>query len=307
MRIIFMGNPEFSIPVLQKIIESKHHLLAVVSNPPKKMGRGNLYKYTPIGDFSRKNDLLLIHPDELDSNLFQDKIRALKPDLFIVVAYKILPISLINIPNYGALNLHASLLPKYRGAAPIQWALMNGEKTTGITIFQIKPDVDTGDILYQKEYTINENDNMYSLGMRLCVSGSKYIVKTIDEIHKGKIIAVPQDSNKATSAPKITKKMATINWSWSAQKIHNWVRGLSPFPGMVTKYKNKNLRIFKTKLYPGLATNIGEIYLINKKELIISTGNGLLSLLEVQLEGKKRMDIQNFLNGNLLVQGERLI
>lgn len=306
MRIIFMGNPQFAVPVLQKIIDSKHHLLAVVSNPPKKMGRGNLSKYTPIGDFSRKKGLPLIHPETLGSSLFQDKIKALKPDLFIVVAYKILPSSLINIPKFGALNLHASLLPKYRGAGPIQWALMNGDKTTGITIFQIKPKLDTGDILFQKEYQISESDNMYSLGMRLCNKGSKYIVKIIDEIYEGKIRAVPQDSNKATSAPKITKEMTKINWSWSAQKIHNWVRGLSPFPGMVTKYKKKNLRILRTELYPGLATNIGKIYLINKKELIISTGDGLLSLLEVQLEGKKRMDIQNFLNGNLLDQDERL-
>ena len=307
MRIIFMGNPEFAVPVLQKIIESKHHLLAVVSNPPKKMGRGRLSRYTPIGDFSRKNGIPLIHPDALGSSLFQDKIRLLKPDLFIVVAYKILPKSLISIPNYGALNLHVSLLPQYRGAAPIQWALMNGDKTTGISIFQIKPEVDTGDILFQKAYPINENDNMYTLGMRLCISGSMYMIQIIDEIDEGIIRAVPQDSNKATSAPKITKEMTIINWSWPAKKIHNWVRGLSPFPGMVTKIKNKNFRIFATKLYPGLANNIGEIFLVNKKELIITTGHGLLSLLEVQIEGKKKMKIQNFLNGNSLVQGERLI
>lgn len=301
-----MGNPKFSIPVLQKIIKSKHQLLAVISNPPKKMGRGSLLSYTPVGIFSKENNLPLIHPDSLGSSIFQEKIKKLKPDLFIVVAYKILPSSLINIPLYGALNLHISLLPKYRGAGPIQWALMNGDKITGITIFQIKPDVDTGDILFQKEYPIKETDNMYSLGMRLCIKGSTHILSVIDKISLGSVKSIPQDGNKASYAPKITKEMLRINWSWPAYKIHNWVRGLSPSPGMVTGYRNKNLRIFETEIFPGIAKDYGEIYSSDKKKIIVSTGKGLLSLLEVQIEGKKRMSIQDFLNGNLLEEGERL-
>ncbi len=306
MRIVFMGNPNFSLPALEKVIESNHELISIVSNAPKRMGRGKNKKYTAVGEYAKRKNISLIHPESLNSKSFSEQLKALKPDLFVIVAYKILPKSLIEIPQYGSVNLHASILPKYRGAGPIQWALMNGDTLTGITIFQIKPDVDTGDILSQKKIEIKKEDNMLSLGMRLCTEGAKLLITVIDKIENNDIIRIPQKKLGVTLAPKITKEMTFIDWSWSAKKIHNWVRGLSPFPGMITKYNNKSLILFKTELFPGKESRIGEVVISNKKQLVISTGEGLLSIIEIQLEGKKKLLISEFLNGNSIISGSRL-
>lgn len=301
-----MGNSSFSLPALEKVIESNHELISVVSNPPKKMGRGKYFNYTAVGEYAKRNNISLIHPKSLDSKFFLEQLKALEPDLFVVVAYKILPKSLIEIPQYGSVNLHASILPKYRGAGPIQWALMNGDTSTGVTIFQIKPDVDTGDILLQKKIGIKKEDNMLSLGMRLCIEGAKLLMTVIDKIENNDINRIPQKKIGITLAPKITKAMTFINWSWSAKKIHNWIRGLSPFPGMITKYNNKSLILFKTELFPGKESRIGEVIISNKKQLVISTGDGLLSILEIQLEGRNKLLISEFLNGNSIISGSRL-
>ena len=306
MRIVFMGNPNFSLPALEKVIESNHELISVVSNTPKRMGRGKNKKYTAVGEYAKRKKIPLLNPEALNSKSFSEKLKSLQPDLFVVVAYKILPQSLIEIPKYGSVNLHASILPKYRGAGPIQWALMNGDSSTGITIFQIKPDVDTGDILSQKIIEIKDEDNMLSLGMRLCTEGAKLLITVIDKIENDDIIRMPQNKLGVTLAPKITKEMTIINWSWSAKKIHNWVRGLSPFPGMMTKHNNKILRFFKTELFPGKESEIGEVVRSNKNQLVVSTGKGLLSILEIQLEGKKKLLISEFLNGNTIMLGSRL-
>lgn len=301
-----MGNPNFSLPALEKIIESNHELISVVSNPPKRMGRGKNKKYTAVGEYAKRKKIPLLNPEALNSKSFSEKLKSLQPDLFVVVAYKILPQSLIEIPKYGSVNLHASILPKYRGAGPIQWALMNGDSSTGVTIFQIKPDVDTGDVLSQKIIEIKDEDNMLSLGMRLCTEGAKLLITVIDKIENDDIIRMPQNKLGVTLAPKITKEMTIINWSWSAKKIHNWVRGLSPFPGMMTKHNNKILRFFKTELFPGKESEIGEVVRSNKNQLVVSTGKGLLSIIEIQLEGKKKLFISEFLNGNTIMLGSRL-
>lgn len=306
MRIVFMGNPNFSLPALEKVIESNHELISVVSNPPKRMGRGKNKKYTAVGEYAKRKKIPLLNPEALNSKSFSEKLKSLQPDLFVLVAYKILPQSLIEIPKYGSVNLHASILPKYRGAGPIQWALMNGDRSTGVTIFQIKPDVDTGDVLSQKIIEIKDEDNMLSLGMRLCTEGAKLLITVIDKIENDDIIRMPQNKLGVTLAPKITKEMTIINWSWSAKKIHNWVRGLSPFPGMMTKHNNKILRFFKTELFPGKESEIGEVVRSNKNQLVVSTGKGLLSIIEIQLEGKKKLFISEFLNGNTIMLGSRL-
>jgi len=306
MRIVFMGNPNFSLPALEKVIESNHELISVVSNPPKRMGRGKNKKYTAVGEYAKRKKIPLLNPEALNSKSFSEKLKSLQPDLFVLVAYKILPQSLIEIPKYGSVNLHASILPKYRGAGPIQWALMNGDSSTGVTIFQIKPDVDTGDVLSQKIIEIKDEDNMLSLGMRLCTEGAKLLITVIDKIENDDIIRMPQNKLGVTLAPKITKEMTIINWSWSAKKIHNWVRGLSPFPGMMTKHNNKILRFFKTELFPGKESEIGEVVRSNKNQLVVSTGKGLLSIIEIQLEGKKKLLISEFLNGNTIMLGSRL-
>ena len=305
MRVVFMGNPSFAIPTLKALMQSDHDVVAVVSNPIKRIGRNNKRSLTPVGSFAVKNNLTNINPASLKSESFRKKLISIKADIFIVVAYKILPSSLINIPKYGSLNLHASLLPKYRGAGPIQWALMNGDKVTGITIFRLKRKIDTGNILFQQKVNIKKNDNMQTLGMRLCEIGADSMIAVLKDINDDKIKSYSQNSDRVSLAPKITKEMLLINWSWSAKKIHNWVRGLSPLPGMHTLFKSKKVRIFKTKVIKGSGEK-GVIVSLNKENCLIGTGDQLISILELQLEGKKKMNISEFLMGANFSKGSIL-
>ena len=302
-----MGNPSFAIPTLKAIIQSEHELIAVVSNPPKRIGRGRSLSHTPVGKFSQDNKIPLIESQDLRSDELKNELHILRPDVFIVVAFKILPNSIIDIPKYGSLNLHASLLPKYRGAGPIQWALMNGDKKTGVTIFQIKPKVDTGDILLQKEVDILNDDNMLSLGNRLCEYGAHMMIEVLNNIEaEGKVNGIRQDPKLATPAPKIRKNMTEIDWKWTSRKIHNWVRGLTPFPGMSTNYKGKRLRVFDTSIQPGVNLSPGTIIEAEGNRLIIATVDGALRIHELQIEGKKRMNADDFLRGNKMQSGDLL-
>ena len=297
MRVVFMGNPEFAIPTLKLLQKSRHDLLAVVSNKPKPMGRGRILKSTPVGQFAKENKIKLLEPDNLNSIDFQNQLRNLEADIFVVVAYRILPEKIIEIPKHGAINLHVSLLPKYRGAAPIQWALMNGDTETGVTVFQINRKVDTGDILVQKKFPIYKNDNMLTLGTRLCKSGAEIMIDVIGKIEEGSIQTLKQTQGSVSFAPKITKKMLRINWDWPAIKIHNWIRGLSPYPGMYTFLNGKKIKIFKTFIEKSSICKPGEIIKINHDNILIGTGNNLLGLLEIQLEGKKKLFIEEYLKG----------
>ena len=306
MRAIFMGNPEFALPTLKALLSSRHDVVGVVSNPPKPIGRGRKLRSTAVGQFAKENNLNLIETESLKYAELHDQLSALKPDVFVVVAYRILPKSLIDLPKYGAVNLHASLLPKYRGAGPIQWSLMNGDKTTGVTVFQINPWVDRGEILLQKEMDIFPDDDMLSLGMRLCNAGANLIVDALDRLENGTIHSWPQKNDLAISAPKITMEMTVINWTWPAEKIHNWIRGLSPRPGMSTTLNGKNFRIYKTKVLDMENGRSGEIKKIKYDEMVVSTGKGALSLMEVQAEGKRKMPIGDFLHGAVIQVGDRL-
>ena len=298
MRVVFMGNPDFAIPTLKLLQRSRHEILAVVSNKPKRMGRGKTLKYTPVGKYAKENNIRLLEPSKLNEKVFINELKKMKADIFIVVAYRILPNEIIKIPIHGAVNLHVSLLPKYRGAAPIQWALMNGDKETGVTIFQISEKVDTGDILAQETFPILADDNMLTLGKRLCSLGANMLVNTIDNIENGSIKKVKQTKKIATFAPKITKEMLHIDWSWPRIKIHNWVRGLSPYPSMYTTYNGKILKVFKTFVQNGPECKPGVVFKINKDSILVGTGDGLLGLLEIQLESKKKLFISDFLKGN---------
>ena len=297
MRTVFMGNPEFAIPTIESIQKSRHELLAIVSNPPKPIGRGRLLKSTPVGQYAKDNKIRLIEPNDLNGTDFKQQLINLDADLFVVVAYRILPKEIIKIPTYGSINLHASLLPKYRGAAPIQWALMNGDNSTVVTIFQIDKKMDTGDILFQKRIEILKGDNMLSLGNRLCKYGAGFIVDTIDKIDKGSVRRIKQDQESVSFAPKINKKMLLINWNWDSKKIHNWVRGLSPYPGMYTLLNGKSMRIYNTFVKNSSTCKPGEIVEVNQDSILIGTGKNLIGVLEVQLEGKKRLKVEEFIKG----------
>ena len=298
MRVVFMGNPEFAIPTLKLLQKSRHDLLAVVSNKPKPMGRGRILKSTPVGQFAKENKIKLLEPDNLNATDFKNQLENLEADIFLVVAYRILPEEIIGMPRHGAINLHVSLLPKYRGAAPIQWALMNGDTETGVTVFQINKKVDTGDILVQEKFPIYKDDNMWTLGTRLCKSGAEIMIDAIGKIEEGSIEILKQNKEAASFAPKITKNMRCINWSWSAVKIHNWVRGLSPFPSMYTILNGKNMKVFKTFVEKSSICKPGVIVNVNYDSILIGTGNNLLGLLEIQLEGKKKLPLEEYLKGS---------
>jgi methionyl-tRNA formyltransferase len=271
------------------------------------MGRGRKLKSTAIGQFAKENDLNLLESSTLKSDKLHNQLSVLNPDVFVVVAFQILPKSLINLPRFGALNLHASLLPKYRGAGPIQWSLMNGDKISGITVFQIMPSVDTGDILLQEKMDIFPNDNMLTLGTRLSTIGANLVVNALDGIEAGSLQPIIQNNNDATKAPKITKEMTIINWSWAAEKIHNWVRGLSPHPGMSTTLKGKRMRIFNTRVVDeGVILGDGIVFKADSEEIFVDTGEHLLAFSEIQLEGKKRMSVSNFMKGNNIQMGDKL-
>ena len=300
-----MGNPKFAINPLKTLLTSNHDIVAVISNPPKPMGRKKILQHTDVGKYALDNNLNLIELDDFNNNDIFQKISSLKVDIFVVVAFRILPQKYIELPKFGSINIHASLLPKYRGAAPIQWALMNGDNATGVSIFQIEKKVDTGGIIYMEKIKIQNEDNFETLSGKLSELGSKALIKSLRLIENDDFKLLAQHNKKSTRAPKIKKEMLRINWSWEAEKINNWVRGLSPFPCMYTVFKGKKLKIFKTSLVNSdKKLSVGKIEVINSKELVVHCIDKMISVLEVQQEGKKRLLIQDFLIGSNIKIGD---
>jgi len=302
-----MGNPQFAVPSLRKLVESDHDILSVVTNPPKPAGRGKQLIKSPVAECAKELNLPIIETDELKSEKILHTLRDLNGDVFAVVAYRILPKKVINIPLKGAINLHGSLLPKYRGAAPIQWALINGENETGLTTFIIQPKVDKGNILLQKTIKIDQDDNYGSLAEKMSHTGAELLVNTVDRFESENVEPYNQLDSNATMAPKITPALTNISWEKSAKEIHNLIRGLAPFPGARTVLDSKTLKIFKTKYIEENSTkNSGEISNIGKDSFNVQTGKGQLIVLEVQVEGKRRMNAGDFLRGVQLDIGKNL-
>jgi len=299
MRIIFMGNPDFAVPSLNMISESTHEVIAVVSNPPKRIGRGNKIKETTIGITAKVLQIPLLQPPKINDQLFLKYLSWMKPDIFVVVAYRKLSDRLLSIPKYGAINLHPSLLPEYRGAAPIQWVLINGEKQTAVTTISLSGKIDAGRILLQHTVDINTDDNYGILANRLSEIGAKLVVKTLDRIEKNNLLGTPQNEDNVTLAPKIKSSDYKIDWSKTAEQIHNQIRAFSPYPGAFTTFNRKRLKIFSSLILKDSLKNLecGEIAICNSNQLAIQTGNGLIEIGEVQLEGKRRNNIEEFLRG----------
>lgn len=302
MKIIFMGTPQFAIPSLKAIYESKHQLLTVVTTPDRERGRGQKITFTAVKQFAIENNIPVYQPEKLKGNQeFVEQLKALQPDLFVVVAFRILPKEIFEIPRYGSFNLHASLLPKYRGAAPIQWALINGETETGLTTFKLAEKVDTGNIYLQEKVPIYPEDNFGTLHDRLSELGADVVLRTIEMIESGNYQLLQQDDSLASPAPKITKEICRIDWYKSAEEIHNLVRGLSPHPAAFFVMKDKTYKVFKTRITTDESKNIlflnpGE-FLETKKQLYFGTSEGILEILEIQPEGRKRMSAEEFLRG----------
>lgn len=303
MNIIFMGTPDFAIPSLKAIHNSKHKLIAVVTTPDKERGRGQKITFTAVKQFAIENNIPVYQPEKLKGNTeFIEQMKSLNPDLFVVVAFRILPKEVFEIPKYGSFNLHASLLPKYRGAAPIQWALINGENETGLTTFKLEEKVDTGNIYLQEKVSIYPEDNFGTLHDRLSELGADIVMRTIEMIESGNYQLIQQDDSLASPAPKITKETCKIDWNKTAQQIHYLVRGLSPHPAAFFVMNEKLYKVYKTKVldehdvtnFPKL--NAGEFF-ESKKQIVFGTSNGLIEILEIQPEGRKRMTTEEFLRG----------
>ena len=300
-----MGNSKFAINPLKSLLASNHEVAAVISNPPKPMGRKKILQHTDVGKYALDNNLNLIELDDFNNSDIFQKISSLKVDIFVVVAFRILPSKYIKLPRYGSINVHASLLPEYRGAAPIQWALMNGDSFTGVSIFQIEKKVDTGGIIWQEKIKISDEDNFETLSAKLSNLGSKALIQSLNLISSNNFKLLIQDHKKSTSAPKIKKRMLRINWSWKAEKINNWVRGLSPLPSMYTVCKGKKYKIHKTSVMNNNSKlSVGKIEIINSKELVVHSADNMVSVLEIQQEGKKRLSIQDFLKGSNINNGD---
>ena len=297
MNIIFMGTPDFSIPSLKSLLESKHKVLAVVTVPDKQRGRGQKITFTAVKEFAINYNLPVVQPERLKNNKeFVEELKKFDADLYVVVAFRILPPEVFEIPKYGSFNLHASFLPKYRGAAPIQWALINGETETGLTTFKLAEKVDTGNIYLQRRFEIKPQDNFESLHDRLSIEGATIVLDTVDLIEFGSFTLFEQDNSLATPAPKITKADAKIDWNKPANQIHNLVRGLSPIPGAFFEFSGKLIKIYKTEIVERDDLKPFD-FDQTKKELIVGCGEKALRILELQQEGKKRMGIEEFLRG----------
>ncbi len=300
LRIIYMGTPEFAVPALELLVQNDWNVVGVITAPDKPKGRGQKLIPSPVKESALKHGLNILQPTNLKSPEFQDELRALKADLQIVVAFRMLPVAVWDMPPIGTFNLHASLLPNYRGAAPINWAIINGEKETGVTTFFLKHEIDTGSIIYQEKVAILPEDDLGSLYEKLMELGANLVLKTVKAIAADEVVALPQDESKAMHhAPKIFKETGEINWANSAESIHNLIRGLSPYPAAWTSLDGKFCKIFKTMVSE---ENLSKVALGNyssdgKTFLKFQTGEGSVSILELQLEGKKRMQIGDFLRG----------
>ena len=297
MKIVFMGTPDFSIPSLKSVYKSNHELAAVVTAPDKERGRGRKVTFTPVKQFAVDKNIPVYQTEKLKGNIeFVDQMNELHPDLFVVVAFRILPKGVFNIPKFGSFNLHGSYLPKYRGAAPIQWALINGETETGLTTFNLAEKVDTGNIYLQEKIEIFPADNFETLHDRMSLLGADLVLRTIELIESGNYELKQQDDSIASSAPKITREICKIDWNKTALEIHNLVRGLSPHPAAFFNYNDKVLKIYKTEIVEKKDLKSFQI-LQTKTELEIGCGKDAIRVLEIQQEGKKRMGIEEFLRG----------
>lgn len=299
-----MGTPDFSIPSLKILLESNHKVLAVVTQPDKERGRGKKVSFTVVKQFALDNNIPVYQPEKLKGNEeFITQMNSLQPDLFVVVAFRILPKEVFEIPKYGSFNLHGSYLPKYRGAAPIQWALINGETETGLTTFKLAEKVDTGNIYLQQKLDILPEDNFGTLHDRMSELGAKLVLETVNLIvrqdsfgESGNYELKKQDDSLASPAPKITKEICEINWNKSANDIHNLVRGLSPYPAAFFIHKDKVIKVYRTEVLEKNNLKPFEIEQ-TKTELFIGCGINALRILELQQEGRKRMSVEEFLRG----------
>ncbi len=301
LKIIFMGTPEFAVPSLEILVSNGVNVVAVITAPDKPKGRGKKLGTSPVKDFAVAHELPVLQPTNLKSPEFQARLASYEADLQAVVAFRMLPEAVWDMPRLGTFNLHASLLPQYRGAAPINWAIINGEKETGATTFFLKHEIDTGNIIFQEKETIREDDNVGTLYERLMHKGAKLVLKTVEAVQTGDYPQLPQVSDQPLrAAPKLFPETCEINWGQSADQIRNFVRGLSPYPGAWTIHDGKKFKIFEVAVTDEVSQLPTGKLVARDGTILVNTAEGVLKVMELQAEGKKRMNTQDYLRGNAL-------
>ncbi|MCZ6801791.1 MAG: methionyl-tRNA formyltransferase [Nitrospirae bacterium] len=308
MRLVFMGTPQFAVPSLRILLESSHEVVGVVTQPDRPKGRGQVVMPPPVKELALLNDVPVVQPEKMKALEFLECLEAWNPDVIVVTAFgRILPKAILDVPRQGCVNVHGSLLPAYRGAAPIQWAIINGETQTGITTMFMDEGMDTGDILLQEQVDIHVDETAGELAIRLAEVGGRLLVPTLEKLEAGSLTRIPQDDAQASLAPILTKSEGCIDWTLSARQIVDRVRGLSPWPGTFGSLEGQRMTIWQAhemvsspeeqKSQPGTITAVG------KKEVVVSAGQGSVGITEWQPANKKRMTVEQFLSGNGLSPG----
>ena len=317
LRIVYMGTPEFAVESLRCLVEGGYNVVGVITMPDKPAGRGHKIQYSPVKQYALEHNLPLLQPEKLKDETFIAALRAWKADLQIVVAFRMLPEVVWNMPRLGTFNLHASLLPQYRGAAPINWAVINGDTETGITTFFLKHEIDTGEIIQQVRIPIADTDNVGTVHDRLMVLGGKLVVETVDAILDGTVKSIPQESIAVTGelrpAPKIFKETCRIDWNRPTKKIYDFVRGLSPYPAAWTELVEPNgekvvVKIFETEKIMDIPRQTpGTLLTDGKKYIRIATADGYICIRSLQLPGKKRLQTDELLRGFHLTEAFKVV
>ena len=305
MKAVFMGTPDFAVGTLEELIHSRHEVAAVVTQPDKPKGRGKAMQFPPVKEVAVRENIPVYQPRRVRDPEFIKILKEIDPDVIVVVAFgQIIPQEIIDLPKFGCINVHGSILPKYRGAAPIQWAVIDGEKESGVTTMQMDAGLDTGDMLLKTIIPLEKEETGGSLFEKLSTAGAKLLIETLEKLEEGSIVPEKQGESPTPYAKMLTKEMGDLDWKKDAVLLEQLIRGLNPWPSAYTHLNGKTLKIWsaeveerETKEKPGTVVEV------NKKELKVQTGKGILSLKEVQIEGKKRMEIDAFLRGNTVKEG----
>lgn len=311
MKIVYMGTPDFAVPCLQVLLDNKYEIAAVVTQPDRAKGRGNKLAAPPVKVLAESAGIPVYQPEKIKTQEFTELLRQLSPDLIVVVAFgQLLSKAILDIPPLGCINVHASLLPRYRGAAPINWCIINGEKSTGVTTMYMDVGLDTGDMIIKNEINIGDDENAQEFHDRLSALGAETLLETLKMVEAGTAPRTPQNSEAATYAPIMTKTLGKIDWSKDAASIKNLVRGTCPWPGAFSSYNGKSFKIFEADV--NMEGNHedkepGTITAVNKDSFTVACGSGSLDIRELQFENEKRMSVEAYLRGHLIEKGIILV
>lgn len=309
MKIVFMGTPEFAVPSLDKLVREGYEVTAVITQPDKPKGRGNKLTPPPVKEYADRQGIRVLQPSKVKTADSVTLLKGIGPDLLVTVAYgQLLSKDILDIPTLGCINVHGSLLPKYRGAAPIHWAVINGEPETGVTTMYTDIGMDTGDMLLKRAVNISESMTVGELHDKLSEIGADVLIETLRELEKGTLERLPQPNGEASYAPIIKKEVGRINWLKSSLEIHNLVRGTNPWPGSYSHYKGERIRIWKTSVIndSNALKKPGTIYGVGNGGMIVATGSGYLTIDEIQFDSSKRMSVEEYVRGHRIDEGEVL-